>query len=130
MKDKTAYAKARRTIRQANRQSWRDYVSRLNTRMSVKKTWDIVRKISDEFSTPPVKYLDMDQGKASSTKDKADALCATFAKNSSSDKCTEKFKCFKEQTERKIYNFTSSNNEDWNLPFTMDELDDPSAESR
>ena len=82
----------------------------------------MVRKISGKFSSLPVKYLDTQQGKAS-TKEIADALGATFAKNSSSDKCTEKFKRFKEQTDRKRYKFTSSNDEDYNLPFTMDELD-------
>ena len=129
IKYKTTYAKARRTIWQAKRQSWRDYVSRLNTRTSVKKTWDMVRKISGKFSSPPVKYLDTEQGKASSTKEIADALGATFAKNSSSDKYTEKFKHFKEQTERKRYNFTSLNDEDYNLPFTMDELDESLSRS-
>ena len=67
----------------------------------------------------------MDQDKTSSTKDIADALRATFTKNSSSNKYTEKFKRFKEQTDRKIYNFTSSNDEDYNRPFTMNELDEP-----
>ena len=84
----------------------------------------MVRKISGKFSSPPVNYLGMDQGKASSTKDIADTLSVTFAKNSSSDKCTEKFKHFKEQTERKRCNFTSLNDEDHNLPFTMVELDE------
>ena len=67
----------------------------------------------------------MDQDKTSSTKDIADALGATFAKHSSSNKCTEKFKRFKEQTDRKRYNFTSSNDEDYNRPFTMNELQEP-----
>ena len=84
----------------------------------------MVRKISGKFSSLPVKYLNTDQGKASSTKDIAGALGTTFAQNSSSEKCTEKFKLFKEQTERKRFNFTSSNNEDYNLPFTMDELEE------
>jgi hypothetical protein len=39
-------AKARRTIRQAKKKSWRSYVSKLNSRSSVKKVWDMVRKIS------------------------------------------------------------------------------------
>ena len=84
----------------------------------------MVRKISGKFSSSPVNYLGTNQGKASSTKDIVDALDATFAKNSSSDKCTEKFKRFKEQTERKRYHFTSLNDEDYNLPFTMYELDE------
>ena len=40
-----ARAKARRTIKQSKRASWRQYVSRLNSRSSVKKTWDMIRKL-------------------------------------------------------------------------------------
>ena len=43
-KFKIARAKARRTIKQSKRASWRQYVSRLNSRSSVKKTWDMIRK--------------------------------------------------------------------------------------
>ena len=38
-------AKARRTIRESKRKSWKQYVSRLNSRTSIKKVWDMVRKI-------------------------------------------------------------------------------------
>ena len=38
-------AKARRTIRESKRKSWKRYVSRLNSRTSIKKVWDMVRKI-------------------------------------------------------------------------------------
>ena len=54
----------------------------------------MVRNISGKFSSPPVKFLNTDQGRTSSTKDIGDALGTTFAQNSSSDKCTEKFKTF------------------------------------
>ena len=38
-------AKARRTIRDSKRKSWKQYVSKLNSRTSIKKVWDMVRKI-------------------------------------------------------------------------------------
>ena len=38
-------AKARRTVRQAKRKSWQSYVSKLNSRSSIKKVWNMVRKI-------------------------------------------------------------------------------------
>ena len=43
-KFKIARAKARRTVKQNKRASWRQYVSRLNSRSSVKKTWDMSSK--------------------------------------------------------------------------------------
>ena len=39
-------AKARRTIKDAKRSSWRQYVNKLNSRTPVKKVWDMIRKIS------------------------------------------------------------------------------------
>ena len=124
VKYKIAYAKARRIIRRAKRDSWREYVSRLNARTPIKKTWDMIRKISGKFSSSPVNYLETERGKASSTKEIADALGASFAQISSSENCTDSFRRFKEQAERRIFNFDSSNEEDYNLPFTIKELDE------
>ncbi|ESO92697.1 hypothetical protein LOTGIDRAFT_175659 [Lottia gigantea] len=42
-----ARAKARRTIRQAKRSSWQEYVSRINSRTSSKSVWDRIRRIKD-----------------------------------------------------------------------------------
>ena len=50
-KFKVARAKARRTIKQSKRASLRQYVSRLNSRSSVKKTWDMIRKINGKNSS-------------------------------------------------------------------------------
>ena len=38
-------AKARRTIKESKKKSWKQYVSKLNSRTSIKKVWDMVRKI-------------------------------------------------------------------------------------
>ena len=38
-------AKARRTIRDSKRKSWKPYVSKLNSRTSIKQVWDMVLKI-------------------------------------------------------------------------------------
>ena len=42
-KFKIARAKARRTIKQSKRASWRQYVSGVNSRSSVKETWEMIR---------------------------------------------------------------------------------------
>ena len=56
-KFKIARAKARRTIKQSKRTSWRQYVSRLNSRSSVKKTWEMIRKINGKTSCQNVCHL-------------------------------------------------------------------------
>ena len=38
-------AKARRTIKESKKKSWKQYVSKLNSRTSIKEVWDMVRKI-------------------------------------------------------------------------------------
>ena len=45
MHSKLARAKARRTIKDAKRSSWRQYVNKLNSRTPVKKVWDMIRKV-------------------------------------------------------------------------------------
>ena len=50
-KFKIARAKARRTMKQRKCASWRQCISRLNSRSSVKKTWDMIRKINGKNSS-------------------------------------------------------------------------------
>ena len=56
-KFKIARAKARRTIKQSKRASWRQFVSRLNFRSSVKKTCEMIQKINGKNSTLNVGHL-------------------------------------------------------------------------
>ena len=46
MHSKLARAKARRTIKDAKRSSWRQYVNKFNSRTPVKRVWDMIRKVS------------------------------------------------------------------------------------
>ena len=46
--------KARRTIK---RKSWKQYVSKLNSRTSIKKVWDIFRKIQGKGKSASVNHL-------------------------------------------------------------------------
>ena len=46
MHTKLERAKARRTIKDAKRTPWRQYVNKLNSRTPVKKVWDMIRKVS------------------------------------------------------------------------------------
>jgi hypothetical protein len=56
---KMARAKARRTIRTNKRDSWRQYVSRLNHKTPLKKVWDMVRRISGKHLPNPIKQLNI-----------------------------------------------------------------------
>ena len=46
MFSKLTRARARKTIKEAKRTSWRQYVNKLNSKTPAKKVWDMIRKIS------------------------------------------------------------------------------------
>jgi ribonuclease HI len=120
-----ARAKARRIIKDSKRKSWKDYVSKLNARSSVKKTWDMVRKISGKQLNSNVTLVNKPDGnKASNRVDIANTLAGEFAKNSSTNHYTEKFQRHKNNQEKIKLNFNSDNSENYNIPFNIQELKD------
>ena len=127
---KKAYAKARRTIRRAKKESWKSYVSKLNTKSPIKKTWDMIRKISGKFSSKPVNFLNTGQNKATSRKEIADALGSSFAKNSSAENFTEEFKKHQTRAEGMNDRFIYSNNEVYNADFTLTELEEALSKAK
>ncbi len=123
-------AKARRTIRRAKKKSWQSYVSKLNSRTSVKKVWNMVRKISGKHKSSTVNHLQKSNTeKVTDKKDIADVLAETFSKNSSSTHYSETFQNFKKQQEKKLLNFKSNNDETYNQPFSISELKDSLSKS-
>ena len=50
-------AKARRTFKISKRKSWRSYVSKINHKTPIKKVWDMIRKISEKKTNPPVIHI-------------------------------------------------------------------------
>ena len=115
-------AKARRTIKLSKRKSWQTYVSKLNSRSSIKKTWDMVRKISGKGHPSSVNHLKTVDGDVTSVKDIVDTLADTFSKHSSSENYSKKFQNHKKKAEKKKLNFTSNNSENYNKPFSLSEL--------
>ena len=119
---KVMRAKARRTIKLSKRKSWREYISKLNSTTSIKKTWDMIRKISGKHGSTPVKHLQTNNEKADTKEDIANLLAKTFSKKSSSENSSPEFRQFKEKTEKKKMNFKSNNKESYNKDFTPKEL--------
>ena len=119
---KFARAKAHRSIKQSKRASWRQYVSRLNSRSSVKKTWDMIRKISGKNSSLNVGQLNVGDDVVTSKTDIADAVADTFAEKSSSSNYSAAFQKIQNTKEKTKLNFKSNNNEHYNKDFTMKEL--------
>ena len=91
--------------------SWRQYVSRLNSRSSVKKTWNIIRKINGKNTSLNVAHLNVGNDVVTSKADIADVLVDTFAEKSSSSNYSTDFRKFQNSKERIKLNFKSNNNE-------------------
>ena len=117
-------AKARRTIRESKRKSWKQYVSRLNSRTSIKKVWDMVRKIQGKGKSTSVNHLKKNNDNITSKKDIANTLADSFSKTSSSENYTSKFRNIKNQQEKQKLKFTSDNTENYNSEFLLSELTD------
>jgi ribonuclease HI len=120
---KIARAKARHTIRSAKRNSWRDFVSRLDSRVSAKTVWKAVRRVKGKEPNA-IGHL-KDQGRSvTSPKDIANCLASSIADKSSTDHYTPEFRRIKIREERHPINFNSNNSEDYNQPFSLEELRD------
>ena len=104
-------ANARRTIRQSKRDSWRSYVSKLNTRTPMKKIWDMVRKITGKYGSVPIHHLKQDNNVIDNIQDIANTIGSTLSYNSSSDHYTKPFQRYKSEKERHPVKFNSDNSE-------------------
>lgn len=116
-------AQARRTYKEAKRESWRNYVGSLNASTPSKVIWDRLNKIRGNyhaFSFPLIQV----NGKTCRTLDEqADILGEHFQHVSSSEHYSTSFLKIKKDAEKKRINVTRNNSETYNLPFTSYELE-------
>ena len=98
--------------------------SRLNYRISIKKVWDMVRKIQGKGKLTSVNHLKKNNDNITSKKDIAYTLADSFSKNSSSENYTSKFRNIKNQQEKQKLKFTSDNTENYISGFLLSELTD------
>ena len=117
-------ARARRTIKLSKKKSWKEYVSKISTSTPTKKVWDMVRRISGKSIPSAQGHLKINDTVFSTKKEIADQLSSTFSKNSSSTNCTQTFQNHKQTKEKIKLNFSSKNEEIYNKPFSLDELQD------
>ena len=123
MHSKLARAKARRTIKDAKRSSWRQYVKKLNSRTPVEKVWGMIRKVSGKNKKSERVHIKSSNGNMCySTKDISNALGGNFQKNSSSSNYSQQFQDIKMEKERENLNFQSQNSEKYSLLFKLSEL--------
>ena len=119
---KLARARARRTIRQAKRDSWRSFVSSINSNTPVSQVWSTVNKINKKKSFHKIKNLTHEGTEYDSPRDIANALARQFSYTSSSDNYHPAFLTTKEAAELQPINFATGDDLDYNKELTMNEL--------
>ena len=115
-------AKARRTAKQCRRKSWRNYVSKINSRTPLNKVWNMIRKIKGKRSKSNIQHLKVNDALLTSGKDISNTIADTISKNSSSSNYVPEFQKFQKEQEKKNISFKSDNSEDYNEIFSFDEL--------
>ena len=106
MHSKLARAKARRTIKDAKRTSWRQYVNKLNSRTPVTKVWDMIRKVSGKNKKSECVHIkSSNSNKCYSTMQISNALGENFQKKSSSSYYSQQFQDIKVKKERENLRF-------------------------
>ena len=115
-------AQTRRTLRRAKKDSWRRYVSTLNTRTPVKKVWQMVARIAGKHQPTTVSHLEVNGASVEEPQQIANTLAATISHNSSSGHYSPVFQQYKSQAEKHNLQFKSNNKESYNQLFSLAEL--------
>ena len=117
-----ARAKARRACRDNKRASWHQYVSRLNSRTTLKSTWDMVRRISGKYKANTVSHLKSNNNDITDVKEICNTLAEQFAFNSSSDNYSNMFNRYRLRLEKDTIDFDTNDIYSYNDVFTLHEL--------
>lgn len=118
---KKAKARARYIRRQAEKSSWKDYVSSINSSVTSKKLWDCLRKFKGDYSSYALPLL-TPSGIQTTLQEQADILGEHFYNISSSANYSDAFIKYKQSAEKQRLPIASSSNEPYNAPLTLQEL--------
>ena len=105
-----------------NVQADNQYVSRLNSRTTLKSTWDMVRRISGKYKANTVSHFKSNNNGITDVKEICNTLAAQFVFNSSSDNFRHMFNRHRLTVERKTIDFDTNDHYSYNDVFTLHEL--------
>ena len=129
--DKIAYARAlakqKKIFKEAKRNSWKKYISKLTTKSTNSEVWNKIRKLQGKFVPSPLPILHVNGNEVSDPKAVADELARHFANVSSPNNYSREFQHIRNS--EVIHPPASNNTEAFNLPFTMEELMDSLSKS-
>ncbi|WP_135568272.1 reverse transcriptase family protein, partial [Solemya elarraichensis gill symbiont] len=122
-------AQARRQLRSSRKLSWRKYVSTLNIHSSPHAVWKTVRSMQGKCQSTIPNHLADGNNTVTSLPDMANHLAKQFAHNSSSENSSPSFTSYRNTQESIPIDFSSSNSESYNIPFSLIELQEAISSS-
>jgi len=112
----------RKTIKQAKRKTWEEYISSINEQTTTKEVWRKVKKISKSYKSPELPAIKDENGYIQTEPRRvADLIANTLAKYSSGHIWTDSFKRKREREDQTRINFGECLSE-YNDIFTMTEF--------
>ena len=115
-------AKAHHVVKQQKRNSWRRFCNKLNSKTQTQKVWKAIRKIKGKGGCISVNHLKVNGNLITNKKEVAEVLAKNLSKNSSTDNYSDEFQRIKTLKEKRHLDFSSKNEEEYNLPFSVTEL--------
>ena len=117
-----ANAQTRRIYKTSMRDSFHVFVRSIGTSTPMAKIYNFMKRMKGKSANPPLYHLTVGGEKKYSKTEIATALAMQFQKTSSTANCDAGFLQQKEVKKLTALNFTSKNEEDYNRPFSMEEL--------
>ena len=122
-KHQTLRNKCRSLFKAKRKTSWKKFCSTLTSKTQSTKIWKAVRKIKGRFKPKQaVQCLKQNGVTISDKKQVANLLAETIAQNSASENYDPTFQKIKQAEEKHPITFSSDQNSDYNIPFTLEEL--------
>ena len=115
-------ALTKRTFMKKKKESWRKYISKINSKTRPKHIWDMIRKISGKNVKAPLVHLK--EGKQIITDEAkiAEKFGQTYQQKSSSANYCEEFKSIKDKAESNGLDFSTNKHFSYNKAFTLRDL--------
>ena len=115
-------AKARHVVKQQKRNSWRHFCNKFNSITQTQKVWKAIRKIKGKGACNSVNHLKVNGNLITDKKEVAEILAKNLSKYSSTENYPDEFQRIKILKEKRRLDFSSKNEEEYNLPFSVTEL--------
>lgn len=122
---KNLRAKARYTVKHSKKESWKQYISTINTSSSTSEVWNKIKRIGGTKTYTAINSLTYEGRIISTNEDIANALAKTYEKYSSNSNYDKTFCHLKQQEENKTpIIINEDNNSPLNQPLTRTEFED------